>query len=225
MENKNVRRRFSLEDDFMNYKTDDLLFGFMRCLSMAFPIKDQEGRIVEWKEYLPISMYQEEKKTAAQLCGCTSRTIENHLNKLIAAGLVKKGTYVASNGQSCECYFFPYDKDTSFKLLSKDMVKWLVYTRNANAIRIYLYLLNRSGLRKDYNFTLEEIRTALGYAPTSKTANEIIGYVLESFKREGLIDYEQKWFSNGKNKIKKYVLKYIATRSPEDKDNLFALQN
>ena len=30
-------RRFSLEDDFMNYKVNDLLFGFMRSISTASP--------------------------------------------------------------------------------------------------------------------------------------------------------------------------------------------
>ena len=32
-----IKRRFSLEEDFMNYGTDDLLYGFMRGLSTAAP--------------------------------------------------------------------------------------------------------------------------------------------------------------------------------------------
>ena len=30
-------RRFSLEDDFMKYDTDDLVYGFMRSISTAKP--------------------------------------------------------------------------------------------------------------------------------------------------------------------------------------------
>ena len=52
MEQENVvKRRFSLEEDFMNYKVDDLLFGFMRSLSTARPIYEN-GKIVKWEEYL-----------------------------------------------------------------------------------------------------------------------------------------------------------------------------
>lgn len=37
-ETKAHQRRFSLEDDFMNYDTDDLLFGAMYHLSTYHPI-------------------------------------------------------------------------------------------------------------------------------------------------------------------------------------------
>lgn len=215
------KRRFSLEDDFMKSRTDDLLFGFMRCLSTAMPVKDDKGKPADdWKEYLPVSKYREEKRTAANLCGCTTRTIDNKVKKLIAAGLVEEGSYTVANEQGKEytypCYFFPYDYDMNFKLLSKEMVKHLVYTRNINAIRIYIYLLNKAGMKKDYNFTIDEIKLALGYAPSTKTANEIISHVLASFKAEGLIDYEKKWFDIGtKNKIEKFVLKFVATVPPQ----------
>lgn len=36
------KRIFSLDDDFMNYKTDDLLYGFMRSLSTARPTEKEE---------------------------------------------------------------------------------------------------------------------------------------------------------------------------------------
>jgi hypothetical protein len=36
------QRRFSLEEDFMSFKTSDLLYGFMRSLSTARPIGDKK---------------------------------------------------------------------------------------------------------------------------------------------------------------------------------------
>lgn len=34
----NKKRRFSLDEDFMNFKTDDIFYGFLRSLSTARPI-------------------------------------------------------------------------------------------------------------------------------------------------------------------------------------------
>ena len=42
-----VTRRFSLENDFMNYKSDDLLYGFMRNISTS-----KDGL-----EYLPLKNF------------------------------------------------------------------------------------------------------------------------------------------------------------------------
>lgn len=41
-------RRFSLDEDFMKYDTDDLVYGYMRCLTT---IKSEDGK---YKEYLTI---------------------------------------------------------------------------------------------------------------------------------------------------------------------------
>ena len=56
----NVKRRFSLEKDFMNYKVDDILYGFMRSLSTAKPVyengkpKLNENKKQVYKEYLTL---------------------------------------------------------------------------------------------------------------------------------------------------------------------------
>jgi hypothetical protein len=54
------KRRFSLEGDFMNYNTDDLLFGAMYHLSTYHP--------VEKKLYLSKKNLLKNKKTIYELC-------------------------------------------------------------------------------------------------------------------------------------------------------------
>lgn len=77
----------------------------------------------------------------------------------------------------------------------------MVYTRNNQCIRIYLYLLNKflwketlnqkkeEEDKQKYIFTVQEIKEALGY---TKTANKMISAVLASFNKEGIISYETK---------------------------------
>ena len=57
-----IERRFSLEDDFMNFKTDDLLFGFMRCLSTAKPTGEYKDGKAIYQEYLTIKEFKKNKK-------------------------------------------------------------------------------------------------------------------------------------------------------------------
>lgn len=186
---KPIQRRFSLEDDFMNFKTNDLLFGFMRGLSTARPVENGK-----WREYLPIKEFKKNKKLIAGICGCTTRTIGNQIDKLFEAGLLDEGIeIVESNGKQYEypCYWFPYNENngSKYKILEQDMVKYLVNTRNSQAIRIYLYLLNKYQWKKDYVFTREEIRNALGYSPSTTSCMDLINDCLASFKAEGLIRF------------------------------------
>jgi hypothetical protein len=109
------KRRFSLEEDFMNFKTNDLLYGFMRGLSTARPV---EGG--KWQEYLPIKEFKKNKRLIAGICDCSTRTIDRHIDLLFAAGLLDEGIeIVESNGKQYEypCYWFPYDNNGKYKLI------------------------------------------------------------------------------------------------------------
>lgn len=216
MSNIKNPRRFSLDEDFMKYDTDDLVYGFMRSISTATPELDGSGK---YKEYLTKKRFQEEKKVIAGICGTTAKTISNRLNKLIERGLVEEGTIIVDKQEKSyeyECYYFPYDYYGIYKIIEQEMVAYLVNTRNSQAIRIYLYLLNRSAVKEDYVFTIKEIKLALGYSESTKSADKVISDVLESFQREGLIKYENKWFTcvsdrGGETKTERKVLKFIAT--------------
>lgn len=196
-QNKTHTRLFSLEEDFMNYKTNDLLYGFLRSLSTARPIYE-EGKLVKWQEYLPIKTFKQNKKLIAGICGTTTRTIDNHINKLFEVGLLDEGVEIVEKinkdgtvkQYEYECFWFPHNENNKYKIIDKEVVSYLVYTRNAHAIRIYLYLLNKFQWKKGYIFTIQEIKEALGYAESTKSCDALIKDCLASFKAEGLIKFE-----------------------------------
>lgn len=181
-------RRFSIEDDFMNFKTNDLLFGFMRGLSTTRPVY-VNGKEV-WVEYLPKKVFTKNKKLIASICDCTPKTIGRHLDALIAAGLVEEKTETVGKVEM-EIYEFPYNEDENYEIVEQPIVKYLVDTRNSQGIRVYLYLLNKFKWKKDYIFTIKEIKLALGYAESTTSAESMIRNILASFNKEGMITYEK----------------------------------
>ena len=218
MEQMKNPRRFSLNEDFMKYDTDDLVYGFMRSISTAEPDGNKK-----YKEYLTIKKFQEEKKTIAAICGTTTKTITNRLAKLIERGLVEESTISVKKKTGTEevpCYRFPFNYDGIYKIIEQEMVGYLVSTRNSQAIRIYLYLLNCSTLKEDYAFTIKEIKKALGYSETTKSIDTVINNVLNSFQKEGLIRFTKEQFdcvsdSGGETKTTRMILKFIATNTKQ----------
>lgn len=146
----------------MKTRVDAHLYGFMRCLSTA---RRNEG---QWEEYLLKTTFNKSKKVVMDVCGIgTARTFKRHLDSLIECGLVEEGTIKVKNEKGKEyeyaCYFFPFDYDGNYKLMDKELLKYLVNTSNGISIKVYLYLLNCSTAKKDWEFTIKEIVAALGY--------------------------------------------------------------
>lgn len=221
MEQENVvKRRFSLEEDFMNYKVDDLLFGFMRSLSTARPIYEN-GKIVKWEEYLLKKELVKNKKIIAQVCGYTTRTLNRHVEQLAEQGLIEEQVKVIpqidKNGNETEyeyeCYVFP-SESKRYKLVEKELLTYLIRTRTQHAIKVYLYLLNKYEWKKTYNFTIKEIQQALGYAESS-IIDDLIGAILESLNREGIINFEESYEYRDNYKVPMKVLKFVAKSKNE----------
>ena len=88
------------------------------------------------------------------------------------------------------------------------MLWYIVSTRNAQAVKLYIYLLNKFNWKQEENdyyiFTNRELIGALGYSTNSANnlANTMVNNVLESFSREGVIKfesfYEEMITTNGK---------------------------
>jgi predicted transcriptional regulator len=141
---------------------------------------------------LPKKEFAKNKQIIASICGVSTKTIDRWVNKLFDAGLLDEGLeIIEQNGKEYEytCYWFPYDESGHYKILDKDMVRYLVDTRNGQAIRVYLYLLSKHEWKDDYNFTLTEISQALGYSKNTDTTS--IKNIIESLAREGIIRYEE----------------------------------
>lgn len=183
----NYTRRMSLEDDFMNYSSDDLLFGALQYLATYHP----EMNLL----YLTKKNITKNKKELYNLCGLNAQSLKRHLEKLEQKGLIKtKMIYMGANKTEYECYIFPYDKDGKYQIVNNEMLWYIVSTRNQQAVRIYTMLLDwydwKSHENEDFIFTNKDILKKLGYSTDNKLASSMISNILESFKREGVIDYE-----------------------------------
>lgn len=203
---KEEKRPISLGEDFMHWKVDDILYGFMRTLSIREQEKDKDGAPVlteqghpQYKEYLLEAEYKKNKSLIALLCSCSQRTIDRHKEVLESRGLLTSGTIKTSRGMQKCFYFPPVDCGAGhlYQTMDRKMLKYLVYTRNVHGIKIYLYLLNKHVWKqkegKRYLFSIHELCKALGYANTTKSAEGLIKTILVSFNLEGVIRYTDVW--------------------------------
>lgn len=180
------KRRLSLEDNFMNYGIDDLLFGSMYYLATFHP----EVR----KLYLTKKNYAKNRKNFYNLeDGGNAKTLKRHLDKLIEKGLVAEED-IKVNGENYPSYVFPYETDTKYQLVEAEMLWYIISTRNRQAVKIYIQLLNwylwKEKTDEHFVFTNKDIMKVLGYSPDNKVASSMVSNVLESLSREGVIRYE-----------------------------------
>lgn len=206
----------------MKIRFDAQLYGFMRCLSTALPTdKTTENGNQEWKEYLLKDVIINNRKLIMEVCGIGSvKTLNRHLEQLMEVGLVEEGTFEV-NGFDYDCYYFPYEYNGIYKLINKDLLFVIVNGLQPLSLKIYLYLLNRSGVNENYEFTLNELKDALGYSQSTKTVDKVLNLSLGILKELKIIDYEEimKGYidKNGRPQekpIKK--LRFVATECPEN---------
>lgn len=191
-EPKTHQRRFSLEDDFMKYDTDDLLFGAMYHLSTYHP--------EEKKLYLSRKNLLKNKKVIYELCGLNSQKLSRHLDKLIENNLIAE-TEMLIAGEKVPVYTFPFNYNGNYQLIDNEMLWYLASTRNHQCIRIYVLLLRyylwkqkvsqEQGETIYYTFTNTDLLSSIGYSTDNKLASSMITNILESFQREGIINYEE----------------------------------
>ena len=74
------------------------------------------------------------------------------------------------------------------------MLYYVVSTRNKFAVKIYLYLLDKYLWKLQeqeyYSFTVRELCEMMGYSGRCQSAEKLVGNVLESFSREGVIEFK-----------------------------------
>lgn len=166
----------------MKSRADTHLYGLMRCLSTCQPAGDGK-----YTEYLPATTFSANKELIQEICGIkTEKTLKAHLRKLIDGGLVEEGQY--SGGK---CYYFPYDYNGLYKIITKDLLYFLVNTGNGLTLKIYFYLLNKIDFKENYSFTSAEIVAALGHSTTDKRWTKAVSDALEALKKLEVISYEE----------------------------------
>ena len=169
-------RNISLEDNFMNYSVDDLLYAFMSYHATYDP-HTNEYYLTErnWVKYRPLL------KSIITLRNC-----RNHLNSLISKGIIiHDETYMR--------YIFPHNGFKKYQPVNNGMLYYLIITSNINVIKIYIYLLNKwlwkNKEHEPYYFTLKELREALGYSGSNNPGvDAALRTILFSIAKQGIID-------------------------------------
>lgn len=185
---QNYTRRLSLEEDFMNYSSDDLLYGALQYLATYHPELEML--------YLTKKNITKSKKELYNLCGLNAKSLKRHLDKLEEKGLIKTKTiYIGNDKTEYECYTFPYKYDGKYQIVNNEMLWYIVSTRNQQAVRVYTMLLDwyiwKHDDGEEFIFTNKDILKKLGYSTDNKLASSVVSNILESFKREGVINYEE----------------------------------
>ena len=181
------KRRFSLEDNFMNYSVDDILFGAMYYLATFHPTK----RVF----YLTKKKFTQNKNIIKKACDVSTQTLNNHLKKLLEHGLIQEQE-IKSGGVAYPSYTFSYKYKEKYQLIDNEMLWYIVTTRSQQAIKLYIYLLDKYNWKKsngeNYIFTNTELLKAIGYSTNSSNqkASSVVNNILESYLREGVIKYE-----------------------------------
>lgn len=201
------KRNISLEQDFMNYNIDDILWGMILVKATYNPQIKQL--------YITDLNLIEVKRDYTRGIGVTARTTRNRVQKYIDMGMMEQK--VMEN----TIIYTIKDKYTKYKLVDYYILKYLVTTKSHNAIKVYTYLLNCYDLKKGqdnmYSFTVRELLLALGYAETTANKGDnttMISMILRDLKKTELIDFVEYY----EDKAPRMRLTKVATKKEELKD-------
>ena len=211
IETKTYTRRMPTEGTFIEYDSNDILYSLMYSLATYNPEANQI--------YITKKAVTANKKLIYEACGFTnSAMMKRHLEKLIDKELITQDEFN---------YYFPQNKNEKYRIIEKEMLFYLATTRPLNAIRIYMILLDCYlwKQKEDCNFifTNTYLLEKLGYSTTNKNASAMVSNILESFSREGIIKFEEKYdlviSPTGKEvpSPKKYLM-FVATTKKEIKN-------
>lgn len=200
---KQQQRRFSLEDNYMkNSKVNDYLYGTLQSIS-KYDTK-AKVRYVDNSDYVAYKSRVAENTVNKSGKSVSVRTIENHLKTLISCGFVVKER---------DRLVLPYDEKELYKLIPLDMLNYILDAHNNDVLKVYLYLLNKSQTKKNYNFTKKELLKSIGYNTTNQRDYDRINNILFSI-RDKIV-----YFNDGHDKkgLPIMTLKSVLVNAPTKK--------
>lgn len=205
-------RRIPEQDRWFDYHIDSIVYSFMVASATARikPGDKKDGS--ESYLYLSQSKYKKIRPMIRKITGKTARQVGDQVKKLITEG------YIAFDEETRQ-YTFPFDYNENYYMVSRDVLAYLCTVSNPFVIKIYFYLADKFKFKKDYHFTLKQLRVMLGYSPNeNERVTTLIKLALSSLSVMGFIDYKPvkiKLESNGKV-IDNFQLKnVIGKRLPE----------
>ena len=135
--------------------------------------------------YLSQSKYKKLRPTIKLLIGKTARQVGERVQKLIKAGYIKYD-------QQAKEYSFPFDYNENYYIVSRDVLAYLCTVSNPFVVKIYFYLADKYKFKKDYKFTLTQLRKMLGYSGSANArVNDMIKLALSSLSIMHFIQYKK----------------------------------
>lgn len=209
-----IKRWISLEHDFMDLKKDDKMYIYLITLT-NYRKKDN----LIW---LDKQVYYSNKDYLMDLCGYKSQnSLRNNMKKWLDCGLIEEGTVEYSYNDETvkvQAYIFKnYDEVGKYQLVDLEILKKLINVKNKHSIQIYVYLLSKYLFKKNYEFTLLELREAMNLSRNTNNRDSLLKDILEDLYVSGYIKweiiYKEEMFEKRKIKYPVKVLKFVAQKT------------
>lgn len=205
---KNINRVIPLTKDFMkDKKTNDIVWGYLQINS--YKTKDNKRIVYKTKakaEDIYNYINRDKEKPVISLS-----TIRNTIKLYKTIGIITEDKVLDNYNRLVDVYLLKQDFKR-FQFVKTSTLKYLVDTANVNVIKVYTYLLNKFIYKKNsnekYSFTKKELCIAIGYSYRKESIDKL-NNILTCLKNNGLIDYSQSYYYNGKVPIPVYILEVV----------------
>ena len=203
---KDYTRRIPIQKDWFDYHLDSIVYSFM--LSSATARIKPGDRTDGSQSYLYLSQakYKKIRPIIRQIINATAKQVNDRVKRLEQKG------YIYFNSQTKQ-FTFPYDYNQKYYIVSTEVLVYLCTVSNPFVIKIYFYLADRYNYKKNYLFTLKELRMALGYSGSeNQRVTDLIRAALSSLKIMGFINYEKvqvKGIGNTDRPVDNFMLTYV----------------
>ena len=216
------KRRFPVEEKFMNKKVSDMLYGYLQSISTTKPNEETDDdksmtRIVYKTDYSHTNVQNhfgvdENGKYVFQRLAVTRA-----MRVLIQFGYVRERKIRGKKGNFVEVYELPYNEQNTFQYIPLETLRFLLNTCNPNVIKLYIYFLNSyNNFGDEFEFTNKRLlKDCFGLVSNSnKKANDELKDRLQMLKDLNLVGWCEyvKVYKNKRIPTKRllYVNKHIS---------------
>lgn len=206
------KRRFPVEERFMNKKVSDMLYGYLQSISYI----DSDVRFVYKSHYSPTAIQEYFGVNEKGEYNFQRLAITRAMRVLIQYGYVREMKVQGLQGNFVRAYELPYNEKQIFQYIPLETLKYLLDACNPNVIKLYVYFLNGfNNFGNEFEFTDKRLLSdCFGVkSSTNKRTNDSLKNRMDILKRLGLIDWCEyvKTYNGKKIKTKRLlnVNKYV----------------
>ena len=126
------KRRFPVEEKFMNKKVSDMLYGYLQSISY---VGENDVRFVYKSHFSPTKVQEYFGVDEKGEYRFQRLAITRALRVLIQYGYVRETAIQGLKGNVVKAYELPYDEEKIFQYIPLETLKYLLDTCNPNVIK------------------------------------------------------------------------------------------